>query len=244
MNWFKGVLNKFVCFCKGVYRKTKDYFKADSLKSREVTRSAFLYYYIIFGSMGGLFYFIAALIFDLPKILALTPVFLLVGFVLIRFFIANKKVIWMYISDMERGKLLNYLNDYTHYSEEHKAELINWVYLKRGSIRAEIKAEIMNKVYDGQELTNIERKQLKKKTAKCPQQIKDGFNEALLVHILIYANDNIQVLDDELMDIMELTVDRMLSFDLQKEYQKAGGDQYKKYIEIGERRSKELEDGK
>jgi len=214
--------------------------KKSIIKNRKVTKARFLYLYIIFGSIAGLGYFIASLFLDYPKHLALTPLYLLVLFVVGRFLMKNWKLIWLYVRDMEQGKLLLFLNDNTHWSEEHKMKVINWVYLRRKTIRKETHAEISKKVMDGQELTKAEKKMFKFRSVYCPQQIKLSFNEALLIYALIWAHNNIQVLDDELRAIMDLTDEHILAFDLKKEYSKAGGNEYEKYMEIGKRVSENL----
>ena len=78
------------------------------------------------------------------------------------------------------------------------------------------------------------------KVVFCPQQIKLGFNEAMLINALIYAHQNILTLDDELRDIMNLTDDNILAFDIMKEAKKAGYDEYERLVEIGKRKSQEL----
>jgi hypothetical protein len=212
------------------------------IQNRKVTKARFLflYLYVIFGSVSGLSYFIASIFLGWVKHFALSPVYLLFLFFILRFFYRNWRLIWMYIIDMERGKLLLYLNKRTHWSEEHKMKVIKWVYLGRRKVRNETQLKIAKKVMDKQELTDKEKKYSKYTSVFCPQQVKDGFNEAMLVDALIYAHTNIQVLDDELRDIMNLTDDHILKFDLRTEYLKAGGEQYEKYREIGKRKSEEL----
>ena len=87
--------------------------KQTIVKDRKVTKARFLYLYVIFGSILGFLYFISALIFDFPKHWALTPAYLIVLFLVGRFFMKNRKLIWLYIRDMEQGKLLMFLDDTT-----------------------------------------------------------------------------------------------------------------------------------
>jgi len=214
----------------GLFKRNKSI-----INNRKVTKARFLYLYIICGAIAGLAYFIISLVFDLPKHFALTPIYLLIGFIVCRFMVKNWKLIWLYVRDVEQGRLLLFLNDHTHWSEEHKMKVIKWVYLRRKSIRKETFAIIAQKVMEGKELTPEEKKGYKCKAVYCPQQIKDGFNEALLVNALIYAHNNIQVLDEDLRDIMNLTDDHIIKFNLVREYKKAGGDDYEKFMEIGKR---------
>lgn len=222
MKWFNKFRNKSI------------------IRNRKVTKARFLYLYVIIGSILGLVYFFLSLFLDLPKHLALTPIYLLVGFVAYRFLIKNWKLIWLYVMDSEQGQLLLFLNENTHWEESHKRKVINWVYLKRETIRKETHAAISKKVMDSEELSAKEKKIYFFKSVYCPQQIKDGFNEALLVNALIYAHQNIQILDDELREIMHLTDEHILAFDLKTQYRKAGGNEYEKYMEIGIRNSENL----
>ena len=54
----------------------------------------------------------------------------------------------------------------------------------------------------------------------CPQQLLDGFNKTMLVNALIWAHTRIQVLDDEIRDILELTDENIEAFDIYKEIAK------------------------
>jgi len=209
--------------------------KKSIIKNRKVTRARFLYLYVIIGSIAALVYFMCALYFDFPKHYSLTPLYLLFGFIAYRFIAKNKKLIWLYIRDIEQGRLLLFLNDTTHWTEDHKMKVIKWVYLRRKTVRKETYAEISNKVLEGKELTKWEKKMYSFRSVYCPQQIQLGFNEALLVNALIYAHQNIQVLDDEIRKIMNLTDEHILAFDIQREYKTAGGDEYEKYMEIGKK---------
>jgi len=207
------------------------------VKNRKVTRARFLYLYIIFGSIAGFSYLMVALVLDLPKHFALTPVYLLVLFIAYRFLVKNWSMIWLFVRDTEQGRLLLYLNESTHWEDEHKMKVINWILLRRNRVRKETHAAISAKIMDGTGITKGEAIKFKYKSVYCPQQILDGFNEALLVNALIYTHQNIQVLDGELRDIMNLSDDHMLKFDLYKEFEKAGGNEYNKYMEIGLKQS-------
>lgn len=227
MKWLNKLLNRF---------KNKIH-----VRSRKVTKAKFLYLYIIIGAPIGLGYGIVSLFVDiLPTYLAFTPLYLLVGFAFYQLLVKNWSVIWLYIRDVEQGKLLLFLNKNTHWNKERKLKVVAWVYLRRKTIRQETHAEISAKVMEGTTITNIEKKSYGFKVVICPQQILLGFNEPMLVNALIYAHNNIQVLDQELRDIMELTDEHILAFDLNKEFKKAGGDEYLKYMEIGERMSQNL----
>lgn len=187
-------------------------------QSRNIKRAEFLYWYIQIGGIAAFVYAFASLfIKSWPIWLAFTPVMILIILFLSIQFLRTWKVIWMGIKDMDKGKLLLYLNNNTHYSEAHKIELVNWVYLSRRSIRLERRAELMEKVRTGISLTKEEKKELRRKTVKCPQQIRDSVNEALLVAALIYAHTNISRLDKEIRGIMDLTDEHNASFDLNTE---------------------------
>ena len=226
INWIKAIFIKL--------------FKTNSIRNRKITKAKALYYYVIFGSVAGLIYFVASLILDWPWHWSFSQIYLLVTFVLYRFTRKNWKLIWLYIVDMEQGRLLLFLNDYTHFSEEHKMKLIKWVYPGKRQIRVETKSELMNKVMSGGELDKYEKKIVRYKTVFCPQQLKESFSEAMLVNALIYAHNNIQILDVELRKIMNLTDEHILAFDLNKEYEKAKDAKYHKLIERGMKNAEKL----
>lgn len=215
-------------------------FNKQSLEDRKVTKSKFLFRYLIFSGIAFVAYSVTALVLDLIWYPALTPFALLLLFVVYRFLVANWTLMRIYIGDMEQGKLLMYLNDATHFTMEHKLRVVKWVYLKRKTIRREEHAEISNEIMEGYEVTPDVRKRLKYKQVFCPQQLRDGFNEALLVHVLIHAHNNILVLDPKLRDIMNLTDENMLAFDITKEYDKCKDDNYKKKLKIGQKAAEKL----
>lgn len=209
------------------------------IKNRKVTKARFFYIYMIFGSVAGLLYFIASLVYDLPKHWSFSPLYMLFCVIALRFILKNWKLIGIYINDVEQGKLLLYMNKNTHWSEEHKLKVLNWVYLKKNQIRT----ETYLKLVESKEYSNAsgDKKLSKLKPVSCPQQLKDGFNEALLVQTLIYAHTNIQVLDQELRNIMSLTDENMLAFDINKEFDKCKDVKYRKYMEVGKKKANELQ---
>lgn len=218
-----------------LFKKNKDI-----AKNRKVTKARFLYLYVIFGSILGFVYFISSIIMEWPKHFALTPIYLLVVFLVLWFLKKNWKMIWFFIINVERGKLLLFLNKSTHWEESFKIKVSKWIILSKRRVRLETKNKITKKLMDGEELTREEQKLYKYKSVFCPQQMKLGFNEALLVNALIYTHRSIIPLDDEIRDIMNLTDDHILKFNLMSEYKKAGGNEYDRLMKIGERKSKEL----
>lgn len=227
-------------FKSNIIQKIKSIFRRDVIKNRKVSKARFLYLYIIFGSILGLVYFVVSVFKGWPKHFALSFVYLFVSYLIFLFLYRNWRAIWFYVVNVERGKFVLFLNRATHWEESHKLKVAKWVYPGYRKIRREVYDKISKKVMDGEDLTKDEKKRLKHKVVFCPQQVKLGFSEALLVHALIHAHRNILPLDDEIRDIMNLTDDNILKFDLRREYKKAGGDEYDKLIEIGKRKSEEL----
>lgn len=215
--------------------------KNNKIRNRKVKQSRRLYLYVIFGSVFGLWYFVAALIFELPYHWAFSAFYGLVLYVIYRFLLKNWRLLRIGMISPIKGKLYLYLNKYTAFEDKHKLRLIDWVYLRRGYVRGETKAPIMRKVFENKELSPRERKLAKLKTIYCPQQLLDGINQAILVSALIYAHNNIQVLDDDLRDVLELTDKNMLAFNLDREIDKCRGNKYKKYMDVGIKVAKELE---
>lgn len=187
------------------------------IKNRSVTKAKFLYWYLLFAGSFMFSYGIGAVIWDLVIWPILIPLALIVAYFIVKGVQKNWKVIWLYIRDMEQGRLLLFLNEQTHFSEEHKKKAIQWIYPRARRVRKETKLRLSDKVMNGGELTKEERKLSGYKAVYCPQQLLDGFNKALLVNALIYSHVNIHVLDQELLDIMELTDERMASFRLKDE---------------------------
>lgn len=186
-------------------------------KNRSITRAKVLYWYFIFGGIGMFLYAISCLFTGFPFKYAFSPVVILIGYFLLIFLKKNWNLVWMYIKDMEQGRLLMYLDRNTHYSEEHKIKLLDWVYLPRKTIRNERWLKLSNRVREGKELSRSEKKEIKFKVATCPQQLLDGINKAILVSVLIHAHTYIQILDDNLREILELTDKNMNKFNLQDE---------------------------
>jgi hypothetical protein len=185
-------------------------------RNRSITRAKVLYQYFIFSAIGMFLYAISCIFTGYSFWYVISPLVLLVSYFIMVFLKKNWKIIWLYIRDVEQGKLLLYLNRF-HYSEDHKMKVIKWVYLRRKTIRNERWLELSNKVGEGKELTKREKKEMKFKVAYCPQQVLDGFNKAILIDALIYAHTFIHILDDELRDIMDLTDENMMKFNLQNE---------------------------
>ena len=212
----------------------------NGMKSRKVSKARFLYLYIIFGSISSLVYFVLAILKGWPKHYGLTPFYLILAFLVVWFFYKNWKMIWFFVIDVDRGKLLLFLNKATQWEEGHKKTVAKWVYLDRRHIRDETFKRISKKAMDGEKLTKLEKKLYKKKVIMLPQQVTMHINEALLVHSLIFAHRNIHPLDQELREIMNLTDDNMLAFDIEKEAKKAGLDEYERLVERGKKRAQEL----
>ena len=125
-------------------------------------------------------------------------------------------MIWVFVQNIERGRLLMLLNNSTTFEYTHKMKVIEWVYPRKNSIRMERWQELGQKINK----TNEDLKEFKKKQVFCPQQLLDGVQKLILVRALIYAHENIQVLDDELRQIMELTDENIDAFDFLAEVAK------------------------
>ena len=208
-------------------------------KDRNITKARFLYLYIVFSGIAMLVYAISCLITGFPFIYTFIPIVLLISYFALFFIKKNFKLFWLYTKDTQQGRLLLFLNENTHFKQEHKLRLIKWVYLRRKSIRNEKWLELSNKVRKGIELTGIEKKQVRYNVRICPQQLLDGINKAILVHCLIYAHENIRALDNDLRDNIELTDKHILSFDIQKEINrcktKEAIEKYKNYMNLGKK---------
>jgi hypothetical protein len=218
----------------------RNLFRKNIMKSRKVARARFLYLYVIFGGLVGFSYFVVSIFRGWPMHLALTPVYLIIAFVVLRGFYKNWRGVWFYIIDVNRGRFLLSLNSMTHFEEGHKVKVAKWVYPRKNQIRKETHDKLAEKLHNGEELTNEEKKLFKRKVVICPQQPRLGFNEALLAHVLIYAHEAIQPLDDEIREILGLSDAFIHNFDIMVEANKAGLSDYEKYMEIGKRRSEEL----
>jgi hypothetical protein len=189
-------------------------------QNRNITKAKKLYWYLVLSGIFMFSYSISCLFTHFPFLYTFTPVGLLLGYFSLLMLKRNWKVIWLYIRDTEQGRLLLFLNNQTHFSEEHKLKLIQWVYLRRKCIRNETKLKLTNKVMNGEKLNTEERTLIKFKTVSCPQQLLDGFSKAHLVNALIWAHVNVHLLDQELRDILELTDENMSSFRILDEVEK------------------------
>jgi hypothetical protein len=189
-------------------------------QNRNITKAKKLYWYLILSGIFMFLYAISCIFTHFPFLYTFTPIGLVLVYFALLMLIRNWKVIWLYIRDTEQGRLLLFLNQQTHFSEEHKLKLIQWVYLRRKCIRNEAKLKLTNKVMNGEKLDATERALVKFKTVYCPQQLLDGFSKAHLVNALIWAHVNVHLLDQELRDILELTDENMASFRMQDEIDK------------------------
>jgi len=213
-------------------------------RNRDVTKASFLYYFIIISSVLMFGYAIISLLAKgLPFWITFLPLIILAAYLIFAFIRKNWRMMWLYVSDMEQGRLLLYLNDHTAFSTEHKRRLVNWVYPKSNYVRNELLLKLKEDVKNGIELSAKERLQINRKAVFCPQQLLDGVNKAFLVDALIYAHENILPLDDDLRDKLELTDDNIMKFDLRAEIDKCRRKEdrkkYDKLIEIGMRKVKE-----
>lgn len=163
---------------------------------------------------------------NLPVWYTPLPIALLLVWFIGIFAVKNYKMFWLYIKDVQQGRLMLYLGDSTHFGHIHKDKIVKWVYLPRKSIRNETWLKLSQKVQSGIELTKQEKRQYKYKVRILPQQVKDGINQAILVNALIYAHKNIHVLDDEVRDILELTDENMAKFDLRREIDRCRKKEY------------------
>ena len=202
------------------------------IKNRSITKARFLYLYFIIGGIAMFVYATARVLLsffteiNLPVWYTPLPIALLLVWFIGIFAVKNYKMFWLYIKDVQQGRLMLYLGDSTHFGHIHKDKIVKWVYLPRKSIRNETWLKLSQKVQSGIELTKQEKRQYKYKVRILPQQVKDGINQAILVNALIYAHKNIHVLDDEVRDILELTDENMAKFDLRREIDRCRKKEY------------------
>lgn len=189
-------------------------------ENRNITKAKKLYWYLVISGIFMFLYAVSCIFTHFPFLYTFTPIGLVFVYFLSILVQRNWKVIWLYVRDTEQGRLLLFLNQNTHFSEEHKMKLINWVYLRRKRVRNETSLKLRDKVMNGEKLDENERVLIRFKTVTCPQQLLDGFNKAHLVNALIWAHVNVHLLDQELRDILELTDEHMAAFDIQKEVDK------------------------
>ena len=199
----------------------KDIKKAKKrFQNRNITKAKKLYWYLVLSGIFMFGYAISCLFTHFSFIYTFTPIVLILVYLFAILIRRNWKVIWLYVRDTEQGRLLLFLNQNTHFSEDHKMKLIQWVYLRRKTVRKEVSLKLRDKVMNGEKLNPEERILMGYKTVLCPQQILDGINKAILVNALIYAHVNIHILDQELRDILDLTDEHMASFRIQNEIDK------------------------
>ena len=213
------------------------------IKNRTITKARFLYLYFVFAGVAMFVYAITSVVtgyftdINLPLTYTPLPILLLLIWFVGIFVVKNNKMLWLYVRDTEQGRLMLYLADSTHFGQLHKEKLVQWVYLRKNSIRNETWLKLSDKVQRGIELTKDEKKLMKYKVRVCPQQMLDGINKAILVNALIYAHKNICVLDDELREILELTDENMSKFNMGKEINRCRkreyAENYDKLMNIG-----------
>lgn len=211
-------------------------------RNKAVVRARFIFMWLIGSGVFGFLWALSCVFTHLPVWWAFIPGGMLVLYFLAGIIRKNWRPIVVYVCSIEKGRLLLFLNQVTHFSYDHKMKLIRWIYPRKNEIRNERKLELGNKIMSGIPLDKAEKRDYKKKTVTCPQQLLDGFNKALLVHTLIYCHQNIQVLDNEIRKIMDLTDDHIHSFDLQSEINRCRTreerEKIDKYMEIGRNASK------
>lgn len=212
------------------------------------TKATVLYWYFMVGGVAGLVYGISCIWTGLPFVYAFSVMFLFIAWMAFKFLLRNFKVVWMGISDINRGRFLMHLSKMTEFSDDHKLKAVKWVYPRRGEIRNERLLFLNNKIYEGGELSKDERLELDSfsKRVTCPQQLLDGVQKAIFIDALIYSHENIEVLDDSIRDIMELTDERMAAFDLSFEIDKCRTSESKaervRLMRIGLERTGQLKD--
>lgn len=189
-------------------------------RNRSLTKAKILFIYIIGAAIVSALYAVSCLFTGFSYWYAVIPYSLLFVYLIGLFLYKNWRMILVFLQSTERGRLLMFLNDSTHWQYTHKMRVVEWVYLRRNYIRNEQRLKLNNMVMEGEKLSDYEKKEMKKKVVICPQQLLDGFNKAILVNALIYAHRNIQVLDDEIRDILELTDEHMDAFNMNEEIAK------------------------
>lgn len=191
-----------------------------NFKNKSITKAKLLYIYVIAAGIISFIYALSCPFTGLYLWYTTIPYSLLIGYFIGIFLYKNWRMIWVFLENSNRGRLLMFLNDSTHWEYSHKMKVIEWVYLRRNSIRNENRLELNNIVMNGGKLSDYEKKEMRKKVVICPQQLLDGFNKAVLVNALIHAHRNIQVLDNDLRDTLELTDEHMDAFDMGAEIKK------------------------
>jgi hypothetical protein len=188
---------------------TKEKQKLKRFRNKSITKAKLLFIYIIGAGIISFIYAISCLFTGFPYSYAAIPYSILILYGIGVFIWKNWRMIWVFVQNIERGRLLMLLNNSTTFEYSHKMKVIEWIYPKKNQIRAERWQELGAKSERSKEII----KELRKERVKCPQQLLDGVQKLILVRSLIYAHENIQVLDDELRGIMELTDENIDSFD-------------------------------
>lgn len=186
-------------------------------RNRSITRAKVLYWYVISAGISMFMYGVSCVFTGLPWYYGVSPIALLVVYFVLYFIRKNWSLIWIYIKDVDQGKLLLHVNTNTNFEETHKRKLIQWVYLSRNRVRNERWLLLSEKVRIGEKLTMEETVEYKSKVVYLPQQLRDGINEAILINALIFAHLQIHILDDNCRSILDLTDANIAKFDLQKE---------------------------
>lgn len=189
-------------------------------KNKEVESARYLYWAILATGVFMFVYGILSIVLGLVIYPIFAPISLMAIYFVFSWVWKNWKLIMLYVSDINRGKLLLFLNDNTHFSAVHKERLIKWVYPRRKNVRSEVRGELMQRVSEGETLSRKEKKILRKNTVICPQQLVDGFNKAVLINSLIYAHVNIKNLDTFIRDKFDLTDEHMSSFRIKDEIER------------------------
>lgn len=177
---------------------------------------------LMYAIIGILYMAISSIVFvviDISMVYSFIPVYLVIVWL---FFIMLKKnisliKIFLGSFSIRRGVLYYYIDRMTAYSFDHKRKFVYWVYPSRNQVRNEETLDIRNKLMNGESISLLERKTVKKKTVFCPQQMMDGVNKLIIVDLLIYAHRNISALDSKILDIFKLTPERMSGFDYAEE---------------------------
>jgi hypothetical protein len=188
---------------------TKEKTKLKKFRNKSITKAKLLFIYIIGAGIVSFIYAISCVFTGLSYWLTAIPYSILILYGIGVFIWKNWRMIWVFVQNVERGRLLMLLNNSTTFEYSHKMKVIEWIYPRKNQIRSERWQELGSI----NSRTKEDIKELRKKRVKCPQQLLDGVQKLILVRALIYAHENIQVLDDELRAIMELTDENIDSFD-------------------------------
>lgn len=198
---------------------TKKQPKPKRYRTKSITKAKALFIYFIFAGIVSVIYAVSCLFTGFSYWYAAIPYSLLIIYGLSIFVWKNWKMIWVFVQNVERGRVLVLLTNKSILEFNQRIELAEWIYPKRNQIRKERWQELGRKLLT-EGLTESEKKEINKKHVVCPQVMMDGVIKLTLVDFLIYAHENIQVLDDELREIMELSDEHIFSFDYDKEVAK------------------------